>query len=59
MQITDKDPLIEPDAPAVQANIFCVGDNCKTSLDEEKSIGNIKFLSKYVYNNIILLSRGM
>jgi hypothetical protein len=53
MQISEEDPLVDPMVPSPKNNIYCLGDNCQTSLDEEKSITSMRFLSQFVFENIM------
>lgn len=53
MQISSTDPKINSLAVAAKANVFCLGDCCLTSLNEEKCVPLMKEISKYVFANVI------
>lgn len=58
MQISGVDPRKNPYAPALKENIFCLGDCCLTSLNEEKTIATLCYLSEYVRKNIMQHAAG-
>jgi hypothetical protein len=53
MQISSVDPLDDSLAISPKPNIYCLGDNCQTSLDEEKSVVSLEFLATFVQKNIL------
>lgn len=58
MQLSKVDPRINPVAPAVKENIFCLGDITQTSLNECKGILGLLFMSEFLYKNLVQNALG-
>ncbi len=43
----------------MRENIFAFGDVCLTSLNEEKTVPGLKFLSEYLYKNLVQHASGL
>lgn len=58
MQVTGVDPTTTRACPPIKDNVFAVGDCTFSSLQEDKTIGSLKFLAGYCINNIIDIASG-
>lgn len=58
MQVTNVDPRLTRIAPAVQDNIYCVGDASLSSLNEIKGILAVKTLAPLAAKNILAQAAG-
>jgi hypothetical protein len=45
MQMTEGDPLSDPNHAGVKENMYACGDNNQSPLDEEKSLVHLKYTS--------------